>query len=113
MGGVEESGGYSLAAFFWSVCGSGEWEFVHDEYSTKLVYGGWLRGDVCVCEEELGDTEDGMLCLLFLSKGACWPGPWAVQMHCALWAGADQQWGAFSTAFVAEPPHTEAFLAHL
>lgn len=55
--------------------GTGEWEFVHEEYSAKLVYGCWLPGDVCVCEEEIGDTEDGMLCLLFVSEDACCRGP--------------------------------------
>lgn len=68
---VLKSGSYSLAAFFWN-WGVG---FVHEEYSAKLVYGCWLPGDVCVCEEEIGDTEDGMLCLLFVSEDACCRGP--------------------------------------
>lgn len=34
----------------------------------KLVYVGWLLGDVHICEEQLGDAEEGRLCACSLCQ---------------------------------------------
>lgn len=104
---VLKSGSYSLAAFFWNwgvgICPWG----VFSE-ACIWVLAAWR----CMCMWRGNWGYWGWNAVPPLCVRRCLlPRPWAVL--CALWAGTDQQWGAFSTAFVSEPSHMEALLAHL
>lgn len=73
---------------FWNVHGTGEWKlFLRGEFWVKPVY-----VYAHVCEEQLGDAEEGRLCACSLcQKMSAGLGSTLWNCSCALWAVTDQQ----------------------